>query len=77
MIKRYLLLAVLLVLMIALIGVAPLLARDNKVMNYTCPANTTCHILLEEGSETYLLTANGHAVIEVNGHDSLLIQNEQ
>lgn len=72
--KRYLLLA--LVLIIILIAASPLTAGE-RVTGYTCPANTTCHILLEEGSEAYLLTANGHAVIEVNGADSLLIGNEQ
>lgn len=49
--------------------------RTSPPVSWECPAGVTCHALLQPGSELYLLTADGHFVIEVNGADSIRLEN--
>ena len=64
--------------LILLIGVAGLAAaRDTAPPPQTveCQVNQTCHLLLYPGSRVYILTADGRVDMQIYGHDSLLIEN--
>lgn len=40
-----------------------------------CPTGHTCHLLLEEGSQVFILTANGRMRVDIFGHDVGLVSN--
>jgi hypothetical protein len=43
--------------------------------DWECPAGQTCHVLLQPGSEVWLLTADGRIRLDVFGADSGLAGN--
>lgn len=49
--------------------------RTAPVGDWVCGVGQSCHLLLEEGAEVYVLTADGHVLLEVNGADSVRLEN--
>jgi hypothetical protein len=43
--------------------------------DWVCPVGGNCHVLLMPGAEVYVLTAEGHVLIEINGDDSVRLEN--
>jgi hypothetical protein len=57
------------------LGALTVSAEKAPAAAWECPAGHTCHVLLGEGAEVYVLTADGRVRLDVFGADSALVSN--